>query len=78
MESLYIKGGTPLAGEVLVSGSKNAVLPILAATLLTAEPCLIRRVPNLSDVRFMGEILSSLGAEVRFAGDTVTVRAAKV
>lgn len=78
MESLYIKGGTPLAGEVHISGSKNAVLPILAATLLTAEPCTIRRVPNLSDVRFMGEILASLGAEVRFAGDSITARAAKV
>src|SRR6266540_1366289 len=77
MESLLIKGGAPLRGEVTVSGAKNAVLPILAATLLTPEKCVIRRVPDLTDVRFMAEILESLGAEVKLEGDTVTVRAAK-
>jgi UDP-N-acetylglucosamine 1-carboxyvinyltransferase len=78
MDSLLIKGGVPLHGEVSISGAKNAVLPILAATLLTSEPCVIRRVPNLSDVRFMGQILSWLGAEVRFQGDTVRVQARKI
>ena len=68
MESLLIKGGVPLAGEVTISGAKNAVLPIMAATLLTAEPCVIRRVPNLSDVRFMGQILGWLGAKVPVRG----------
>src|SRR5258705_1788173 len=77
MDSLLIKGGTPLHGEVTISGAKNAVLPILAATLLTKEKCVIHRVPDLSDVRFMAEILESLGAEVKLEGDTVTVRAAK-
>ena len=65
MDSLLIKGSVPLHGEVPISGAKNAVLPIMAAALLTSEPCLIRRVPNLSDVRFMGQILSWLGAQVR-------------
>ena len=70
MDSLLIKGGVPLHGEVTISGAKNAVLPILAATLLTEEPCVIRRVPNLSDVKFMGQILQSLGAQVpKFDGD---------
>jgi UDP-N-acetylglucosamine 1-carboxyvinyltransferase len=78
MESLLIKGGVPLHGRVTVSGAKNAVLPIMAATLLTNEPCVIRRVPDLSDVKFMGEILRSLGAEVTLKGDTVTVRAKKL
>jgi UDP-N-acetylglucosamine 1-carboxyvinyltransferase len=78
MESLLIKGGVPLHGEVQVSGAKNAVLPIMAATLLTPEKCVIRRVPDLSDVRFMGKILNSLGAEVKFDGDTLTVQAAKL
>jgi UDP-N-acetylglucosamine 1-carboxyvinyltransferase len=78
MESLLIKGGVPLHGRVTVSGAKNAVLPIMAATLLTNEPCVIRRVPDLSDVKFMGEILRSLGAEVTLKGDTVTVRARKL
>jgi UDP-N-acetylglucosamine 1-carboxyvinyltransferase len=78
MDSLMIKGGTPLHGEVQISGAKNAVLPILAATLLTAEPCVIRRVPNLSDVRFMCEILRWLGADVELDGDTVRVEAKKI
>ena len=73
-----IKGGVPLEGEVQISGAKNAVLPILAATLLTAEPCVIRRVPNLSDVKYMAEILRWLGAEVTLKGDTVRVQARKI
>jgi UDP-N-acetylglucosamine 1-carboxyvinyltransferase len=75
MDCLSIKGGVPLYGDVQISGAKNSVLPIMAATLLTSEPCVIRRVPDLSDVRFMGDILRSLGAEVKFEGDTVTVHA---
>lgn len=78
MESLLIKGGVPLHGEVQISGAKNAVLPILAATLLTPEKCVIHRVPDLSDVGFMGKILTSLGAEVKIDGGTVTVQAAKL
>jgi len=75
MDSLFIKGGVPLHGDVTVSGAKNAVLPIMAATLLTPELCIIRRVPQLSDVEFMGEILRSLGADVRFEGDTLFIQA---
>ena len=78
MESLLIKGGVPLCGEVTISGAKNAVLPILAATLLTSEPCVIRRVPDLSDVKFMGQILACLGAKVRFEGDSIRVQAWKI
>jgi UDP-N-acetylglucosamine 1-carboxyvinyltransferase len=78
MESFLIKGGVPLHGEVTVSGAKNAVLPIMAATLLTPEPCVIRRVPDLSDVRFMGQILNWLGAKVSIEGDSVRVEAKKI
>jgi len=78
MDSLMIKGGVPLEGDVQISGAKNAVLPILAATLLTPEPCVIRRVPNLSDVKFMAEILRWLGAEVSFKGDAIRVQARKI
>lgn len=78
MDRFLIKGGTPLHGEVMISGAKNAVLPLMAATLLTAEPCVIRRVPNLSDVHFMGQILASLGATVRFEGDELRLQAAKI
>jgi len=78
MESLQIKGGVPLHGAVTVSGAKNAVLPILAATLLTKDRCVIRRVPSLSDVQFMGQILASLGAEVQIREGEVSVRASKI
>src|SRR6476646_7863764 len=78
MDSLMIKGGTPLHGDVTISGAKNSVLPLMAATLLTKEPCVIHRVPDLSDVQFMGEILASLGASVKSEGATVTIHAHKI
>jgi UDP-N-acetylglucosamine 1-carboxyvinyltransferase len=78
MQSLLIKGGVPLRGEVQISGAKNAALPLMAATLLTDEPCVIRNVPDLSDVKFMGQILQSLGADVKFTGSTVRIHARKI
>jgi UDP-N-acetylglucosamine 1-carboxyvinyltransferase len=78
MESFLIKGGVPLHGEVEISGSKNAALPIMAAALLTSEPCVIRRVPDLSDTRFMVQILESLGATAKLANGTLTIRAQKI
>ncbi len=68
MDVLRIRGGNALRGEVVVGGAKNACLPLLAATLLTDEPCVLRNVPELSDSRFMREILSHLGAEIVPAG----------
>jgi len=78
MDSFLIKGGVPLHGTVDISGSKNAALPILAATLLTDEPCVIRRVPDLSDTRFMVRILESLGATAKFENGTLSVHAKKI
>ncbi len=78
MDKFLIKGGVPLHGEVAISGAKNAALPIMAAALLTREPCVIRRVPNLTDVRFMGQILNWLGAKVTWEGDVVRVQANKI
>jgi len=78
MDTFIIQGGVPLNGEIAISGAKNAVLPILAATLLTSEPCIIRRVPDLSDVHFMGKILKSLGADFTYENGTVTVHAKRV
>jgi UDP-N-acetylglucosamine 1-carboxyvinyltransferase len=78
MESLLIKGGVPLHGEVKIGGAKNAVLPIMAATLLTKDRCIIHRVPDLSDVGFMSKILASLGADVKYQDGTLTVQAAKI
>ncbi|HEV2319588.1 MAG TPA: UDP-N-acetylglucosamine 1-carboxyvinyltransferase [Verrucomicrobiae bacterium] len=78
MESFLIKGGRPLRGEVTISGSKNAALPIMAATLLTDEPCVIRGVPDLSDTQFMAQILKSLGAEAKLQEGTLSIRAKKI
>lgn len=78
MDSLLIRGGVPLHGTVLISGAKNAVLPIMAATLLTSEKCVIHRAPKLTDVTFMGDILKSLGAEVEVEENTITVQAARL
>jgi UDP-N-acetylglucosamine 1-carboxyvinyltransferase len=78
MESFLIKGGRPLRGEVTISGSKNAALPIMAATLLTDEPCVIRGVPDLSDTQFMAQILKSLGADAKLEDGTLSVRAKKI
>ncbi len=66
MEKLEVFGGNKLKGSVVLSGAKNAVLPIMAATLLTDEKCVISNVPNLSDVRTMIKLLNVLGKKVEF------------
>jgi UDP-N-acetylglucosamine 1-carboxyvinyltransferase len=63
MDKIIIKGGIRLKGEVDVSGSKNSVLPIMAAALLTEEESIIENVPNLWDVQTMVKLLRSLGAK---------------
>ncbi len=78
MDKILVHGGHPLSGSIKISGSKNSALPIIAATLLTREPCVIHRVPDLSDTNYMLQILMHLGAEVERASGTVTVRAEKV
>ncbi len=78
MDKILVHGGHSLSGSVKISGSKNSALPILAATLLTKEPCVIHHVPDLSDIHYMLQILSHLGAEVERASGTVTVRAEKI
>src|SRR6516164_1431548 len=78
MDKIIIHGRHALAGTVKISGSKNSALPILAATLLTSDPCVVQRVPDLSDVHYMLQILTHLGADVERASGIVTVRAEKV
>src|SRR5204863_1969185 len=78
MDKIRIHGGRPLSGSIKISGSKNSALPILAATLLTREPCTSRRVPDLSDTHYMLQILKHLGAEVERASGTVTIAAARI
>ncbi len=73
-----IRGGRPLDGEIRVGGMKNATTPILAATLLVREPCIIKNVPRLSDVERMFDILRSLGATVEWTADhEVTIDTAR-
>ncbi len=67
-EYFEIQGGKRLRGEIEVRGSKNATTPILAATLLTKEKCVIANIPLIEDVFRMLEILESLGAEVKWLG----------
>src|SRR5256885_16002548 len=78
MDKILIYGGRPLSGSIKISGSKNSALPILAATLLTREPCTLHRVPDLSDTHYMLQILTHLGAQVERASGTVTVTAEKI
>lgn len=69
MDKLVIEGGRPLKGEVRISGSKNATLPVLAATLLTNETCILRNVPRLIDTMTMIKLLKSLGKDVEWDKD---------
>jgi UDP-N-acetylglucosamine 1-carboxyvinyltransferase len=76
MQKLVIEGENTLKGEVTISGSKNAALPILAATLLTDEPCILRNVPQLRDTKTMVSLLESLGKTAEWDDDQVTVKSA--
>ena len=71
MDKFLITGGVKLEGEVRISGAKNAVLPLLAATILTDDPVTIRNVPNLKDVHTISKIIAGLGVTITYEGDTV-------
>ncbi len=73
-QHLEVHGGRRLDGEVVLSGAKNSALKLLAASLLTAEPCTIRRVPRITDVDTMVTMLRALGAEVDGEADVLRVR----
>jgi UDP-N-acetylglucosamine 1-carboxyvinyltransferase len=79
MDKLLIEGGTELAGEIRISGAKNAALPILCAALLTPEPLTLENVPQLKDVRTMESLLSQMGVaiEARSPG-SVTLDASRI
>jgi UDP-N-acetylglucosamine 1-carboxyvinyltransferase len=66
MDRIRIRGGTRLKGEIPISGAKNAALPLMAACLLTDKPLALANVPWLADVRFMSDILRSLGVDVAY------------
>jgi UDP-N-acetylglucosamine 1-carboxyvinyltransferase len=77
---LRVRGGAPLRGAVTISGAKNAALPALAATLLTADECVLSNVPDLADIGTMLALLRSLGAETEHDRERkrVRVRAATI
>ncbi len=79
MEKIIVRGGRRLSGSVKVEGAKNAVLPVIAATLLASDgKCVIKDVPTLSDVFTINEVLRYLNANVGFKDNTVTVDASGV
>src|SRR4051812_18428603 len=65
MDKIRIRGGIPLRGEIDVSGSKNAALPIIISSLLSGERCRFTRVPNLQDIRTTLKLLAHMGVSVR-------------
>lgn len=73
MDKLIIEGGKPLKGAIQISGAKNAALPIMAASLLTEEPCVINNVPMLRDVDTMIKILRAMEARVEKRKDSIVI-----
>lgn len=78
MNRFQIKGGFPLKGEVEVQGAKNAVLPILAASILNQGESVIHNVPNLKDVNTMIKILKSIGCHIKKEGKTLIVNSKSI
>lgn len=69
MDRIRITGGTPLEGEIPISGAKNAALPLMAASLLTEEPLQLSNLPHLMDISTLANLLNSLGVEITMEGD---------
>lgn len=78
MDKFCIDGGTPLSGEIAISGAKNAALPILFATLLTEQPVVLHNVPHLRDIYSAIELLQRLGAQVNFQQGTLEINTSTV
>ena len=75
MAKIIVRKSNPLKGSVRIDGAKNAVLPIIAATLLAKGKSVLREVPNLKDVHVISDLLRHLGAEVEYKNNTLTVDA---
>ena len=75
MSHLVIHGGAELSGRIAVEGNKNAALPLLAACLISPEPCVLHNVPHIRDVHVMLDLLRSLGAQAEWE-EPSTVRIA--
>ena len=74
MDKIVIEGGNRLTGDVTVSGAKNAVLPLMAASLLVDGSNTITNVPNLRDIATMIKLLHALGAKAHYESGAVVVR----
>jgi len=73
VDYLSIKGPVRLEGEVDISGAKNAALPLIAATLLSDEPCTIDNVPEVADIRTLLKLFGKLGSRFIFEDHTLTI-----
>lgn len=78
MERLLVRGGKGLRGEVKISGSKNAILPIMAASLMSSGEIVLKGVPCLEDINVMSEALTILGCSVKREQDTLIIRGGNV
>lgn len=78
MKILKVEGGQPISGEITISGNKNAVLPMIAASILTDEEVILENVPEILDVKVMLQILDHLGVENTFTGNTLRIKAANI
>lgn len=78
MGSLYIKGGKPLIGEVSIQGSKNGALPLLTASLLISGKTILHNCPRIKDIDAMAELLKTLGCEITFEKNTITINATHI
>lgn len=78
VDKIIVTGGRRLSGEVRISGAKNAVLPIIVATLLSEGCCVLEDVPRLADVQIIKDVLLSLGAEITFQDNTMEINGAPV
>ena len=78
MQTVVIKGPSTLKGQIKISGSKNASLPIIISTLLAKGECLIQNIPNLRDTRFLISILKDLGCDIDFQKNTLFVKSSTI
>ncbi len=78
MDTIRIRGGNALFGETRIQGSKNAVLPVMAAALLIKDVCTIENCPRISDVHHMLALLTGIGCRVSHRGHTLTIDARNI
>lgn len=78
MDSIHVQGGRSLSGEISVQGSKNAVLPIMAAAVLVKGVTVLKNCPDITDVRCMIKLLQSIGCLVEYTGDSLTIDARQI